>query len=184
MQGGRPLGTALEVKGCRDACPPSCPNDCSGHGTCSTQSAACVVGCAVSCECEADYHGADCSLSTKSLQTLRDDNEELLGALSLAREQVLGDPDCEFHEQTTDNLVSIIAGDPYGLPERLVKSLFQDFAGTVASSSYQDCLQEGTLAGKSQQVSFEQPLHFTHPFYALQMHPYRRLVHFPALLTS
>ena len=71
---------------------------------------------------------------------------------------MLGDPDCEFHEQTTDNLVSIIAGDPYGLPERLVKSLFQDFAGTVESSSYRDCLQEGTLsAEKTQQVSFGQP---------------------------
>ena len=112
------------------------------------------MDCALSCVCDSRYNGVDCSVPDSDLTSLRKTNKILLDALSLAKKQVLGDPDCDFHEQMTDNFLSIIAGDPGLLPEDLVESAFEDFAVAVNSSSYQDCIQEGTLAERAQEVNF------------------------------
>ena len=143
------------MKACTEDCPLPCPNGCSGHGECLKQTPSCVVECAVYCECQPGYYDVDCSIEETNLQSVRDTNDMLLDTLTLAQDQMVGDPDCDFYEQMTDNLVSIIAGNPNLLPKRRVVSVFQDFATTVERNSYRTCLQDDTLAEASQEVRSE-----------------------------
>ena len=150
-------GSALETKACSHPCPRSCLNDCSGNGECLPDSAACTLNCKVSCKCTEDengepmFVGSDCSIPATELQSVKETNKILLEALDVARNQIVGDPDCDFYERMNNNLLSVIY-DPSLLPEELVESTFSDIVTSVETPSYQSCLHEEGLAGSLQKV--------------------------------
>ena len=151
--GGYPLDSAP----CSKDCPRVCPNDCSGHGVCEADTESCTLNCKVSCRCIQDengddmYVGSDCSIPAAELDSVKDENKILLGALAAARDQIVGDPDCDFYERMNENLLNVIY-DPSLLPEELVESTFEDVATSVETPTYQDCLLEEGLALSSQKV--------------------------------
>ena len=151
-------GLPLDSKPCSRPCPKVCPNDCSGHGVCEADNAACTLNCKVSCTCTRDdsgadlFVGSDCSIPAAELVSVKEENRILLNALAAARNQIVGDPDCDFYERMNSNLLNIIY-DPSLLPDALVDPTFENIAKSVESSSYQECLlKEEGLAKSTQEV--------------------------------
>ena len=123
---------------------------------CEADNAACTLDCKVSCRCaevggEALFVGADCSIPAGELQAVKDTNEVLLNALAAARDQIVGDPDCDFYERMNDNLLNVVH-DPSLLPDELVDPTFEDVLAAVQTPTYQECLREEGLAQGLQEV--------------------------------
>ena len=157
-------GSPLDSKPCSRPCPKICPNDCSGHGVCEADNVACTLNCKVSCRCaevggEALFVGTDCSIPAAELQSVKDTNGVLLNALTAARNQIVGDPDCDFYERMNSNLLNVIY-DPSLLPNELVDPTFENVLTSVQTPTYQKCLQEEVLAESLQEVTSRVALRF------------------------
>ena len=87
------------------------------------------------------------------MKSVKEKNQKLLSALTAARSQLIGDPDCDFYERMNANLISIIY-DPSLLPDAIVESTFEDFANSAQTRSFYDCLNGEKLVKTTQKVFF------------------------------
>ena len=125
---------------------------------CEADNAACTLNCKVSCTCTRDENGADlfvgldCSIPAAELVSVKEENRIMLNALTAARNQIVGDPDCDFYERMNNNLLNVIH-DPSLLPDALVDPTFENVLTSVKTPTYQECLQEERLAESLQEVT-------------------------------